>query len=258
MRQSNRLLPAVLLLVATAPLAAPDRVQVTDRQAFDTDRTPRVSLKNINGDVVIEAWDQNRIEVELVKTAPSEELLERINVTMAMDDNHLRIESDLDEGNYRGDAPSVDFTLRVPRGARIHSVELVNGNAEVLNVEGDVEISSVNGEVSGKNLGGEVDLATVNGAVSLVAKEGRSSIRMHSVNGGVLLVLPEKFDARIKAGTLHGDIVSIEGMDVDATGFTGSSMQGVIGKGTMKVDLNTVNGSIEIRREGEGGVRGKE
>jgi DUF4097 and DUF4098 domain-containing protein YvlB len=63
-------------------------------------------------------------------------------------------------------------------------------------------------------------------------------------------MLPKKFDARIEAGTVHGDITAIDGVDVDATKFTGSSMKGVIGKGTMKVDLSTVNGSIHIGREG--------
>ena len=70
--------------------------------------------------------------------------------------------------------------------------------------------------------------------------------------------LPKSFDASISAGTLNGDIHAIDGLDVDATNFTGSSMQGKIGKGGLKVDLNTVNGSIEIRREGEGGTRDKE
>jgi hypothetical protein len=55
---------------------------------------------------------------------------------------------------------------------------------------------------------------------------------------------------------VHGDITT-DGVDADVTKFVGTAMKGVIGKGTVKVDLNTVNGSIAIRREGEGGAKGK-
>lgn len=259
-----RTVPAAVVLLATAFTQSPAREQVRDVQVYDTGKTPRLSVKNINGGLTVEGWDQNRIEVTVTKTAANADLLEKIDVISRLDDDYLRIEVDLDDidddddRNYGGEILRVDFDVKVPRGTRIDVVELINGNVELSDIEGDVEASTVNGRVSGEHLGGDVDLATVNGELELVASGGVDSIRMHSVNGGVTLVLPKKFDATISAGTLHGDIRGMNGLDVDATRFTGSSIQGKIGKGGLKVDLNTVNGSIEIRREGEGGAREKE
>lgn len=255
------LLSAALVVLATAPAAVSAREQVKDVQVFDTGSKPRLSLKNINGDLTVEGWDKNRIEVSIVKTASSTDRMDDIDVNVSMENDHLRIEVELDDehfGSHRGESARVDFTVHVPRGTRIDAVEMVNGDAAINGVSGDVEVSSVNGQVSGEKLGGHVELATVNGEVMLVAGDGVDSIRMNSVNGGVTLVLPKKFDASIHAGTLHGDIVAMDGLDVDATSFTGSSMKGTLGKGGLKVDLNTVNGSIEIRHEGEGGARDRE
>jgi len=252
--------PAALVLAVAVTEPAFARERETVNQVYDTGASPRLSLKNINGDLTVDGWDKNTIEVTAVKTAASKDDLDDIEIRFRKDGDNVRIVAEFVHGDhtYDRESPSVDFTIHVPRGTEVDRVELVNGDVELTNIAGDVEASSVNGRVAGEKLGGDVNLSAVNGDVSLVATGGPTSIRMNSVNGEVTLVLPKKFDARIEAGTLHGDITTIDGLDVDATSFTGSSMKGIIGKGTMKVDLNTVNGSIAIRREGEGGAREKE
>jgi DUF4097 and DUF4098 domain-containing protein YvlB len=253
------LVPAAAVLLAAASGAAPVREQERIVEKYQTGSQPTLGLKNVNGDVVLEGWDENRIEVTAVKYASSKERLEDVEITFHMDDDRLRIEVDPDGGDRwpsRHGSVGVDFEIHAPRGTKVDAIEVVNGGVKIRGIEGDVDVSSVNGGVSGEDLGGDVDLATVNGGVSLVAGGGADSIRLHSVNGGVLLVLPKKFDARIQAGTVHGTIRA-DG-EADATSFTGTSMSATLGKGGMKVDLNTVNGSIEIRRRGESGAREKD
>lgn len=249
------LAPAVLALSMAVTRDASAKVTDTSNTVFDTSSHPRLSIKNINGDLTVEGWSKNTIEVTAVKTAKNQEDLDNVEIFSEKDGDRVSIRVEYKHNRDEWDhnqSGSVKFTLRVPRGTEIDRVEFVNGDIDITGIEGDVEASSVNGEVSGRKLGGDVVLSTVNGEVELWATSDISSIRMNSVNGDVNLILPKKFDARISAGTLHGDITAIDGIDVDATKFTGSSMQGTIGKGTMKVDLNTVNGSIQIRRDGEG------
>ena len=255
------LAPAVFALVASASTLASARAHETVNQVYDTSDHPRLSLRNINGDATIEGWDKNRIEVTAVKSASSQDRLDDLDVKFDMDHDYLRIGVDIDSDHHwshHEEGPNVEFTIHVPRGTRISGMSLVNGDVEITNVTGDVEASSVNGTVSGEKLGGDINLSTVNGRVELVATADAGAIRLHSVNGDVMLTLPKKFDARIEAGTLHGNITAVEGMDVEATSFTGSSMRGTIGKGGMKVDLNTVNGSIRIQREGDSGTKNRE
>ena len=247
--------PAVLLLATAAPHSVSAKVSETINQVYDTNSHPSLSLKNVNGNLVIEGWDKNRIEVTAVKTARNQEVLDQLKVKSDMNNNHLRIEVkyDFDSDDYDDDGHdygAVNFTIKVPRGTEVSDIELVNGDIDISKVDGDAEVASVNGDVSGQELGGHVTLATVNGGVELVANTGIKSIAMTSVNGNVRLMLPRKFDASIDAGTVHGDITT-EGMDVEMSKFSGTSMRGTIGKGTLKVNLSTVNGSIKIRRDGE-------
>ncbi len=248
--------PAVLVLATTVTRSAPARVSETINQVYDTGAHPRLSIKNVNGDLTLEAWSKNTIELTAVKSARNQDDLDNVHVICEKSGERVSVrveyKHERDDWNQTG---TVDFTLHVPAGTEVDRIEFVNGDIEITGIEGDVEASSVNGEVSGRKLGGDVVLSTVNGEVELWATSDINSIRMNAVNGDVNLILPRKFDARIQAGTLHGDITAVEGLDVDATRFSGTSMQGTIGKGTMKVDLNTVNGSIQIRRDGEDGKR---
>jgi len=246
----SALLPA-LVLVATVTGSASARQTETIKQDYVTGEHPRVSVSNINGDLTIDGWDKNHIEVTAVKSASSQERLDDMEVRFRMDDDHLTIEVHYENDHWHASGhASVDFTLHVPKGTEVNEISMVNGDVEIANIDGDVEVSSVNGTVSAQRLGGDVDLSTVNGKVSLEADSDVDSIKMHSVNGGVYLMLPEKIDARINAGTVHGHIRAPDGLEVEETHFTGSSMRGTLGSGGMKVDLNTVNGSIEIRRKG--------
>jgi hypothetical protein len=245
---------AVLVLSAAVTHSALARESETLNQAYDTNSHPSLRVDNVNGGLTLDGWDKNRIEITAIKTAANKEDLEDLKVEFEKngDDIVVRVKYP-HENNYWGhghEGARVDFTIHVPRGTEIDKVEFVNGDVKITDVEGDVHASSVNGEVSGTKLGGDVNLSTVNGEVELMATSNIKSISLNSVNGDIRLMLPKKFDARIEAGTVHGDITAIDGVDVDATKFTGSSMKGVIGKGTMKVDLSTVNGSIHIGREG--------
>lgn len=249
---------SILFAVLLVPGLASAKVTDTMHQVYDTSAHPRLSITNINGDLTVDTWDKSVIDITANKSAKNQEDLDNLEIFTEKNGDRVSVRVEYkhhrDEWNHN-QTGSVDFVVHVPKGTEIDKVEFVNGDVEISGVEGDVEASSVNGEVSGRKLAGDVVLSTVNGGVELIATADINSVRMNSVNGGISLVLPEKFDARIEAGTLHGDITAIDGTDVDATRFSGTSMRATLGKGTMRVDLNTVNGSIEIRREGEGGKK---
>jgi len=251
---------AALVLAAAVTHNAFAKVNETINQVYDTSAHPTLRIDNVNGDLTLEGWDQNRVEITAIKFAGDAEDLADLKVEMRKDGDavviHVKYPHENNFWNHGHEGPGVNFTIKVPKGTGVDKAEFVNGDIDITNVIGDVNASSVNGHVSGQKLGGDVDLSTVNGGVDLMATSNIKSISLNSVNGDIMLTLPKKFDARIEAGTVHGDIRAVDGLDVDETSFTGSSMSGVIGKGGMKVDLNTVNGSIRIKHEGEKSGKG--
>ena len=203
---------------AFAPMQKPKGDELTEEfhQSYPLTLTGRVSIANINGNVHISAWDRNEVKVDAVKRAYSPERLSEVTIegtNSAADsviintkypDRNLTFET----RNRENNPASVEYTLTVPRGARIENAELVNGSLEIEGVKGDVRVSLVNGELKAGGLGGEVKLSTVNGTqeVNVTTLDEAKSLTLNSVNGPIVLIVPSGANAQVKASTVHGAI----------------------------------------------------
>jgi Uncharacterized conserved protein len=205
----------------------------------------RISLNNVNGAVHISAWDRNEVQVDAIKRASTKEALDDAAIVIDSASSSISIRTKYPESNHHSNSASVEYTLKVPRHARLFAVETVNGSVEVSGVSGDVKISSVNGPVTAQNLAGEARLSTVNGMVSASFDklEGTPSISLHTVNGGISLAIPENANAEFSASTVHGGISSDFG---NAYSHRSRSVSGRIGSGGAHIKLNSVNGGIRI------------
>ncbi|HEY3927943.1 MAG TPA: DUF4097 family beta strand repeat-containing protein [Candidatus Koribacter sp.] len=249
------LVAASLLVVLAAALpaaAAPYRDEF--HKTYPASSNIVVSLSNINGDVQITAWDQNQVQLDAVKTANSEEKLKEAEIRVDACDSRIRIETHYPEHFTNHNPATVEYTLKVPRNARLDKIELVNGRLEITGVKGDVRGSSVNGAVSGKALSGDVELTTVNGTVTseLVNMLSSHHVKLSSVNGRVELAMPKNADAHLSASTVSGSISSDFNLPIHK-GFVGSDLDTTLGSGATRVELSNVNGSIQIHG-GNGGA----
>ena len=212
----------------------------------------RVSLENVNGDVTIEAWDQDEVSIEAVKRGRSQEALDDVEIEIDAREDRIRIETRYRqrERGGRRDSASVDYTIFVPRGAELDEIELVNGSLSLEGMSGDVAASLVNGEVTARGLTGNVEISSVNGEmeVSLDELDSDRSISLSSVNGALELAMPGYVDADVEATTVHGDIRNDFGLDVDRSGFVGQRLRGTLGGGGARIRLSNVNGSIELNQ----------
>jgi DUF4097 and DUF4098 domain-containing protein YvlB len=249
-RKQRNLVSLVLfaLLLSFAWTAAAE-VERDSTETVALDDGGRISLENINGDVEVVAWDRSEVEVRYRLRGKSEESLERVDVIVEKTNDHVSIGTEYKQGRYN-DAASVDFTLRVPRGANLEDFELVNGALRVTGVAGSVRADLVNGAVTLRELGGDVKMTTVNGSidVELVRLEADQKVRLESVNGSLEVSLPAGVNADVEAETVHGRIENDFGLEVKQDGYVGRSLRGKVGSGGPRVQLENVNGSITIRR----------
>ncbi len=222
----------------------------------------RVSLENINGSVRVSAWDRNEVKVDAVKTARRRDRLDEAKVVVSADPNSVHVETDYPtrtqnfedgEGNYNNPA-TVEYTLTVPRGARVDSIELINGDLNIDGLAGDVKASSINGKLSAHELGGDVRLSTVNGKLEAVFGRltAMKSISINSVNGPISLTIPSDASAELKADTVHGPITNDFGLPVRRGEYVGRDLAGQLGAGGTRIRLGNVNGEISIRRAQDG------
>ena len=246
--------------VVRAQKIAADELREEFRQTYPLGAGGRVTLNNINGSVRVTTWERDEVRVEAVKHAYTKARLDEARVEVDAAADSVQIRTRYPEGNLRFERGSrdnpagVEYTLTVPRGARLESVELINGDLTVEGLAGEVKASCINGRLTARDLAGEAKLSTINGTLeaNFARLEEAKTFALNSVNGRVVLTLPSDASATVRASTVHGTISNDLGLPVRRGRYVGADMAGQLGAGGARVKLSSVNGTIEVRRAGDG------
>jgi hypothetical protein len=140
----------------------------------------------------------------------------------------------------------VDFEVQVPAGVGFIG-RTVNGSVEAESLEGPVEAHTVNGHVEVSTTK-HAEASTVNGSITArMGSAGSEPLDFSTVNGSITLDLPSKLDAELSAATVNGTIET--DFPVLVHGSIGRHhVEGTLGKGGPRLQLETVNGSIRLRK----------
>jgi hypothetical protein len=251
---------ALFVLTITAS-ASDHRGALTEEfhQTYAITADGRVELDNINGSVHISTWERNEVKVDAVKYANSRERLDdaRIEVDAGKDYLSIRTKYRDHDLSFNSDShdnpPGVEYTLTVPRAARLDEINLINGSLDVAGVTGEVRASCINGRLEAHNLAGRADLSTVNGHLDARFDQmSGSSVELKSVNGSVALTIPSDSKAEIEASTVSGGIENDFGLHVNHHRYVGHDLRGELGTGGPRIKLENVNGRIDIRHASDG------
>src|SRR5579864_5264383 len=110
----------------------------------------RVELDNINGDVHISSWDRNEVKVDAVKYADTKERLEEAKIEVDSGKDYLSIRTKYPDHNNtwnwgsHNNPAGVEYTLTVPRAARLDEIKLINGELDITGIAGEVRASCIN------------------------------------------------------------------------------------------------------------------
>jgi hypothetical protein len=142
----------------------------------------------------------------------------------------------------------VNFTVRVPTNLRFAATS-INGSVTAEDMGRFVRADSVNGSVrvSTKQW---AELSSVNG--SLEARMGSAdwtgTLKISTVNGSIDLKMPSEFNADVRFSSVNGHLDS--DYPLSANGSIGNHrVEGRVGSGGRKLVLDTVNGSVRLKRE---------
>lgn len=246
---------SVLLLFPAVGHASDRQGYVTEEfhQVYQLSAEGRIELENINGPVHITSWDRNEVKVDAVKRAWSKERVDeaRIKIDSRADSLSIHTEYPGHDNTFWSDGhdnpASVEYTLTVPRRARLDEIKLVNGSLDIHDVAGEVHASCVNGRLQAQNLEGRSALGTVNGELDAsMSRLPSSPLELSAVNGTLRLTLPSDAKADLDASTVSGSISNDFGLTVSNHQFIGHSLHGELGGGGTRVKLSNVNGRIEI------------
>lgn len=259
MKIQTSLLTAVLAaLAATAQAQSPDFSWHGTLAAGKT-----IEIRGVNGRVEAGAATGNTVEVTAVKRArrsdPDEVKIEVVEsdegVTIcavyptprrSRHDNHCGAGDDYEMTTNNNDV-EVQFTVKVPRGVRLDAAT-VNGDIRVTEIASDAELHTVNGGID-VVAGGIVRAETVNGDID--ARMGQASwtgtLEFKTVNGSVSLTAPASLSTDIDAETVNGSVDSDFPITVQGR-MERRHLRGTIGAGGRNLEIETVNGGIELRK----------
>jgi DUF4097 and DUF4098 domain-containing protein YvlB len=228
-------------------------------QTYTITADGRVELDNINGAVHISSWDRNEVKVDAVKYADTKERLDEAKIDITAGKDHISIRTKYADHDHtwtrfsRDNPAGVEYTLLVPRGARLDEIKLINGRLDMAGISGEVHASCINGRLEAHDLTGRTELSTVNGSLEATFERlSGQSVDLNSVNGMVQLIIPSDANADIEADTVSGGIDNDFGLHVIHHSFVGHNLRGEIGSGNTHIKLANVNGQIEIRHAQDG------
>lgn len=241
----------VFALVAGSLPASASDFKEEFHKSYPLTTDGRVSLKNINGAVTIQAWDKNEVQVDAVKTADEQSKLAEAKIEVTAGSSSIDIRTHYPERTNHNPA-NVEYTFHVPRKARLDKIDLVNGRIKIEGIDGFVRAASVNGSVEATQVAGEVSLSSVNGRVYAELQAPKRAVNLETVNGGLEVRLPSDAAAEINASTVHGGISNEFNIPVNRERWVGSEMRARLGDGGANIKLSAVNGGIQIRRASDG------
>lgn len=239
------------------------------------------SLSNVNGSVTIDRSSDNLVHVRAEKIPHRDGDIRDVRFAVIQSGGDLRIcaltydndrcdedglHSSGNRGRNRDRNVEVKFNVQVPRGVRL-AAGTVNGSMTVRGVGAEVRASTVNGSLEVSDAGGEVKAHTVNGGVKVTTSSGPVSastvngnitarmgalardgdMKFSTVNGTITVQTPSSLDANVSLDTMHGGIASDFPVQISGK-FGPRHAEGTIGRGGRRISMNTVNGSVELRK----------
>jgi len=204
----------------------------------------RLRLENQSGDIRIVGWERDEVKIEAVKRADTAAHLSAVRIEVTSTADELGIVTRQPPKH----PARVDYVLHVPHRTRLEQVSTISGDIVVRSVRGKVTASTVNSSVLATDVAGDVRLRSVNGQVEaqVAAVTDGQTVDLATVNGSVLLTLPEDAKPSFSGATVNGTITVGFPVKVTPRFPAGGLLLDRVGPGTVKVLTRTVNGSIRI------------
>lgn len=277
-----------LLFVGAMISCAPSRAQSSTEHIRKEIPLPAaanntvIAVYNLLGSVRVEGYSGNKVLLEIEKTVSARK---QADIEQGNREFELGIDTRQDTIVIYTRAPydtrpsqqkkserntslpysiKLDYVIKVPQNVNLRLSTINDGKIEVTNVSGKLKINNINGSIHVDNAKGQTDLHTINGRIDVTyaaAPTGESSC--YTLNGSINATYPEGLSADIKLKSMNGSfytdfpgaevapqtVVKKNTSDSGTTYKLNKDTHLKIGKGENKMNFETLNGSIYIKKK---------
>ena len=227
------------------------------KKSYSISANGQIVIWNYNGDIRVEGYKGETVEVEAIKRGSDKELIEIMDGSFGETiDVHPRY---LKFGHANA---TVDFKVRVPQTVRYNFNRLssVGGNLEISNVigrlrafsmRGSIHVKGVRGLVSASSHSGDVQVEIDgDGQVEIDTDSERNNMRFTSISGNIEVRAPANFDAFVDMSSMSGLLKTDFPIEVQGMRYgSGQSARGKVGSGKQFLHLRSVQGQVSLVRK---------
>ena len=223
-------------------------------QTYKVEPNATVRIANPRGSITIRGTDASEGRLRTVKSASSATELKEISVNVTAEPGDISIKTSFPRRKkmpFFAGKSAVDFTLSVPRSARIARVDADDGNVSIDGIQSpDIRANVVNGHLEIRNCCGDLKVAVANGPLDLFF--GRCdgpyfSAEAQVLNGNTQLSIARGASLRVHVETRNGKITNYFAPTVEVNGRPSRKADMSVGDGRRSdLTLRVTSGDITI------------
>jgi DUF4097 and DUF4098 domain-containing protein YvlB len=253
------------------------------QQSYDVDAGTVLKVDNQNGNIIVEAWNNDDVEVYAEKvTQFGQSELDKVSIEVTTG-NEMTVKTTYTNLFWFFSHPrvTVNYRIKVPTDVFVERLETTNGeislegttgdttligtngNINVKDVDGSVDAKTTNGNINVKDVDGSVDAKTTNGGITIEdvtnvrgaeTSNGRiiieipslsSNVEIKTTNGPITAYVSEDLDADLSMSTTNG-VITIHDVQLDLESSSATSVEGIMGDGDYDLTITTTNGNIDL------------
>ena len=239
-----------------------------------------VEVYNLLGSVKVEGYTGSKVLLEIDKTVSAKKKadIERgekefeLGIDTRQDTIVIYTKAPYDtrpsrnKSNQNNQIPysiKLDYVIKVPQNVQLRLSTINDGAIEVTNVHGKMKVNNINGSIRVENAKGLTDLHTINGGIDVTyAASPATGSSCYTINGTINASYPDDLSADIKLKSMNGDfytdfpnaevapqtVVRRNASDSGTTYKLNKDTHLKVGKGENKLNFETLNGSIYIKK----------
>ena len=225
----------LIAVFLTTLLALPAVAEEVNR-TLDAASDGTVHISNIAGEVKVNGWSRNEVEVTGELGRNVEELI------FERDGNRVTIKVKVPRNGGRG--IESDLHIQVPEASSL-DVGTVSADINVSDVRGEQRLNTVSGDINTENFGSDLAIEAVSGDIEVAGQQSDTETDVNTVSGDITLF---RIAGSVEAETVSGDLIIDEGSfdRVTANAVNGDILFQAGLRDGGRFQAETVNGSVDV------------
>jgi DUF4097 and DUF4098 domain-containing protein YvlB len=189
-----------LLLLPMGAMMGADAART--EKTLKTTPTPRISLNNLTGQVVIKGWSRTQVHSVCTTSSPAVEVDISALPTDSGPAEKIHFDTHVLDPLATGKGQSADYEMEVPFGS---SLEVTNrqGGVVIENLQGEASVECVGSTISVRDVAGHLAVRSVGGDIEVLRPSGR--VEASSITGNLHFV--SATGAKLRGITTSGKVL---------------------------------------------------